>query len=401
MAAGARILLAYLVYFGAIGASFAYLPLFYRELGLQLGEVGLLNAVQAAVVLAFGPVWGALMDRFPRSGLTLPLSGAVAFAGAFVLFLVNDFAGAFLGSTILFAGIAGIAPGLDARTLETLGPGGRERYGQVRAFGSLAFVIVTILVGQLLAASGVRALFWVYLPGLLATIVVTATLGRRGGNRSVGLLRGAGGVLRAEGMSVFFGGFIIVWAGLTASNAFYSIQITTLGGSTALVGLSWAIGAAVEVPLMYAFPRLSRRFGASRLLVFGTMLLALRALLSAVAPSPFSLVLIAPLEGVGFALVFVGSVTTLGGQVQPSLGGTAQGLLTACGGLAAIVGSAAGGAVADVAGIPGLFAGAGLVGIVGTATMAAGLRRFRPMVGRDHEPLTAPVSSGPGSGAAG
>lgn len=400
MAAGARILLAYLVYFSAIGASFAYLPLFYRELGLQLGEVGFLNAVQAAVVLAFGPVWGALMDRFPRSGLTLPLSGSVAFAGASVLFLANDFTGAFLGSTILFAGIAGIAPGLDARTLETLGPAGRERYGQVRAFGSLAFVVVTILVGQLLAASGVRALFWVYLPGLLATIVVTATLGRRGGNRSVSLLRGAGEVLRVNGMRVFFTGFVIVWAGLAASNAFYSIQITALGGSTALVGLAWAIGAAVEVPLMYAFPRLSRRFGASRLLVFGTVMLALRALLSSVAPNPLSLVLVAPLEGVGFAFAFVGSVTTLGSRVRPSLGGTAQGLLTACSGLASILGSAVGGAVADVAGIAGLFGVACLVGIAGTATLAAGLRRFGPAVLMDHEHAS-PPTAGTESGAAG
>ena len=387
MAAGARILLAYLVYFSAIGTSFAYLPLFYRELGLQLGEVGVLNGVQAAVVLAFGPVWGGLMDRFPRAGSTLPLSAAVAWIGAFALFLANDFAGAFLGSTILFAGIAGIGPTLDARTLETLGPAGRERYGQVRAFGSLAFVVVTVLVGQLLATSGVRALFWVYLPCLLATVIVTATLRRRGGNRSVSLLRGAGEVLRAQGMGVFFAGFIIVWAGLAASNAFYSIQIAALGGSTSLVGLAWAIGAAVEVPLMYAFPRLSRRFGSSRLLVVGTVVLALRALLSSVAPDALGLVLISPLEGVGFALVFVGSVTTLGGQVHASLGGTAQGLLTACSGLASIIGSAIGGAVADVAGIAGLFAGAGLLGIVGAVTVAAGLRRFGPVIAGNLEPL--------------
>ena len=37
--------------------------------------------------------------------------------------------------------LPGSAPTLDARTLETLGPERRGRYGQVRAFGSLAFVL--------------------------------------------------------------------------------------------------------------------------------------------------------------------------------------------------------------------------------------------------------------------
>ena len=42
--------------------------------------------------------------------------------------------------SILYAGLSGIGPTLDARTLETLGPARRGRFGEVRAFGSLAFV---------------------------------------------------------------------------------------------------------------------------------------------------------------------------------------------------------------------------------------------------------------------
>ena len=90
MAAGRRILLAYLVYFGAIGASFPYLPVFYRDLGLRLEEIGLLTAVQAATQLALAPIWGGLVDRFPKVGLTLPLAAAVATAGGFILFLATD-----------------------------------------------------------------------------------------------------------------------------------------------------------------------------------------------------------------------------------------------------------------------------------------------------------------------
>lgn len=370
MAAGRRIFLAYLVYFGAIGASFPYLPVFYRDLGLSLQEIGLLTAIQAGTQLALGPIWGGLVDRFPRTRLTLPLAAIVATAGALDLYVATDFLAVLAGSMLLYAGLAGIGPTLDARTLETLGPGGRERYGQVRAFGSLAFVLSTLLVGLLLSAKGSRSLFWIYVPALLATVVVTSTIRRRGSSRSVSLFRGASEILSAQGMLLLFGGFTVVWTALTAANAFYSIQIVALGGDTSLVGFAWAFGAVIEVPLMYVFPRLGARFGTERLLLLGAVAFALRAFLAALAVGPFGLVIIAPLEGLAFACVFVGGVTVLSARIPASLGGTAQGLFSASAGLATIIGSAAGGEIAGALGIPGLFAACGVLGLVGAAIVA-------------------------------
>lgn len=370
MAAGRRIFLAYLVYFAAIGAAYPYLPVFYRDLGLRFEEIGILTAIQAGTQLVLGPVWGGLVDRFPKVGVTLPAAAAVATIGGFILFAANDFGGVLTGSMLLFAGLAGIGPTLDARTLETLGPQGRDRYGQVRAFGSLAFVVVALLVGLLLDAQGSRSLFWIYLPCLIGTVLVTATIPRRGTNRSISMLRGAGHILGAPGMLVFFGGFTIVWTALTAMNAFYSIQVVALGGSTTLVGITWSFGAIIEVPLMYAFPRLGARFGTERLLVFGALVFTIRGVVAAVAADPVALVLIAPLEGLGFACAFVGGVTVLAARLPTSLGGTAQGLFSASAGLATIIGSVVGGTIAQAVGIPGMFAVTAGIGLVGTVVIA-------------------------------
>ena len=129
-------------------------------------------------------------------------------------------------------------------------------------------------------------------------------------------------------------------------SAFYSIQVVALGGSPGLVGIAWAVGAAIEVPYMFAFPRVAGRFGTERLVVVGSLAFALRALLAALAVDPVALVLIAPLEGIGFASVFVGGVTVLAAHAPAGLQGTAQGLFAACAGLATIIGSFAGGAIA-------------------------------------------------------
>ena len=81
-----RVTLAYIVYFTSLGASFPYLPVFYRQsLHLDLAAVGSIAAAQAAMSLLAAPLWGGLADRFPRSPLTHPVAAFVAAAGAAVL----------------------------------------------------------------------------------------------------------------------------------------------------------------------------------------------------------------------------------------------------------------------------------------------------------------------------
>jgi MFS transporter, PPP family, 3-phenylpropionic acid transporter len=373
MAAGGRILLAYLVYFAALGAAFPYLPVFYKDIGLGLEQIGILIALQAGTQLLLGPVWGGIADRFPRTRLTLPLAAAVATMGATLLFRATDFPTVLVGSLILYGGMSGITPMLDARTLETLGTDGRSRYGEVRAFGSLAFVVATLAVGFVLDVEGARALFWVYIPFLIATAVVTATIPRRGGSHTVNVMRGTGQFLVTPGVALFLVGFTVVWGSLAAINAFYSIQVVALGGSAGLVGIAWAVGALIEVPLMYAFPRLSRWISTERLVVIGSLAFALRALLASVIADPVALVLVAPLEGVGFACVFVGGVTVLAARAPSGLQGTAQGLFAGASGLATIIGSVLGGAIAGALAIPGLFLLSGVASLVGAAIVAMAL----------------------------
>jgi PPP family 3-phenylpropionic acid transporter len=375
LVAGVRILVAYLVFYAALGAAYPFLPVFYRSLGLALDEIGLLIAVQSAIMLVCGPVWGGLSDRFPRSRLSLPLATTVATFGAVLLYLAMGFGAVLVASLVLFTGLAGVSPMLDARTLETLGPAARNRFGQVRAFGSLAFVIATLVVGVLLDRYGPRSLFAVYIPMLVLTVIVTSTIPRRGATRSVSLRRGMSEILAVDGVPLFLTGFVVVWAALAGTNTFYSIQMGAIGGSGAQIGLIWAIGATVEVPIMYFFPRLAKRFRPERLLVFGAIAFALRTGLSALATDPFQLLAIAPLEGIGFACVFVGGVTVLAARTPVGTGGTAQGLLTGSSGLATILGSTLGGAIAAVIGIPGLFGICAAVSLVGAAIIAVAIAR--------------------------
>ena len=393
-----RLPLAYIVYFGAVGAAFPYLPVFYHDLGLNFDAIGLIASLQAATQLIAAPLWGGLADRFPHSRLTLPAAALFAAVGAAVLRVATEVIGPVLGSTIggvlLFAGLAGIGPVLDARTIELLGAD-RHRYGQVRSWGSAAFVVVATIVGVVLDRAGPRSIFAIYLPALLLTALVTAFLPRRGTSRSASILRGARTALAAPGMALFLAGVFLVWTALSALNAFYSIQIVALGGGATLVGVAWAVGATVEVPIMYGFARLGARFGTQRLLILGATTFSLRALLAALALDPGALVAVSVLEGFSFSLFFTGGVTYVASLAPSNLAGTAQGLFASVSGMATIVGSIAGGLIAGWLTIPGLFAVSAGMHLAAAGVVAFAIRRG-PGMRRGPASVTGPPAGAPG-----
>jgi PPP family 3-phenylpropionic acid transporter len=363
----------YVVYFVAVGAAFPYLPVHYRALGLSLDTIGLLAALSAATQLLAAPAWGALADVFRRSRLTLPAAALLATGGAFALAFAREPTAVMAAVVVLSLGLAGIGPVLDARTVELLGPN-RERYGRVRAWGSVSFVVSAALCGPLLDAGGTGSLFLVYVPCLALTALIALSVPRQPVRRHASLRVGVSQLVRQPRMARFLVGALIVWAALAAVNGFYSIQIVALGGDDSLVGLAWVVGALFEIPIMWSFPKLSARFGAGRLLVTGGLLFAARDALAALAPAGLALVAIAPLEGAAYGLFFVGGVGFVAAHAPAGLAGTAQGVFSATNGLATILGTAAAGVVATAVTIPGMFAVAAAVGLVAALVVADAVR---------------------------
>ena len=365
--------LTYAVYFTAIGASWAYLPVYYRDLGLGLATIGLLSAFSAGIQLVAAPAWGLLVDRYSRSRAGLPAAAIVAAVGASLLALSSGSTTLLIAVAVLALGVAGIGPILDARTLELLGDRA-SRYGEVRAVGSLVFVVVTLAVGSLLDHAGSRALFVVYVPTLLGTALAGLGLPRSGTRHGPAARRGVRAVIGTRGMAAFLGGTLLTWTLISAVNAFYSIQIVALGGSTQLVGLGWAIGAAVEVPVMWGHRRLTARIGGRAVLLLGATAYAGRAALAAAFPDAERLVAIAPLEGLGYGLLFPASVGFVAARAPAGLAATAQGVLSGTLGLAVIAGSALGGFVAGATTIGTLFAVSAFGGVAGAIMLALAAR---------------------------
>jgi len=347
--------LSYVAAFGAVGAWYPYLAVFYQERGFDLGLIGLMTALGAAASLVSAPIWGALADRFAGSPLIIPAAALVTAAGATALALSDSVAGMAAALVLSSVAFAGIAPTLDARALETVGDD-RNRYGGLRAWGSGAFIVVVAFTGALVERAGITSMFIVYIAALLVLAVVSLPLRGDAGAPRLPRLDAIGVVLRHPPLVRFLPAVLLVWSAAMAINWYFSIHLIELGAPGELVGSAWAIGALVEIPIMGAYPLLARRVGSKRLLVIGAAIFALRAVVLTLVSDPFLAAATMALHGAAFALVLVGGVTFVSRHAPTATAATAQGILAATVySIAMIIGPGIGSWVAESFGVAALF----------------------------------------------
>lgn len=377
-----RSALAYAAFFAAVGSMLPYLPLYYREIGFELGEIGGMLALAPLVGLVMSPGWGALSDRRRGSPWVFAAATLTALVGAALLALGMDRLLAILGAAVFGAGMAGLAPILDARALETTG-GDRSGYGPVRAWGSLSYIGAALGTGLIADAVGLQALFLVLGACLVATGVIGLSLkpsaARAALAPAVRPVRNASRFFRRRALGLFLLGSFLTWLGMFAVLSFIPLRFEELGAGTLIVGLGGAIAAGIEVPLMLRYPALAARFGPSRLLIAGAGFLAARSVVAVLASDPISLLAASIFAGFGYALFFVGGVTYVSARVPAELAATAQGIFQGVGSsLSQVTASLLGGVIAAAVGIQGLFGIAIALGAVGTAIIFVAVREPAP-----------------------
>jgi PPP family 3-phenylpropionic acid transporter len=374
-----RAALAYMSVFAAVGSMLQFMPLYYRSLGFGLGEIGSILGLGALVSLLAAPSWGALSDRRRGSPMVLLAAAATSLVGTGLLAAATGTVPVILGAAVLGAGMAGFSPIVDARALETAGAN-RSGYGPLRAWGSVSYIVAILVTGAAVDAWGPRSLFAVLATMLVVTAIVGLALRPASSDRpfqtATRPLREAGRLFGPRGMGAFLLGAFLTWLGMSAILAFTPIRFQELGADAKVVGLSGAIAAGLEVPIMLRFPQLAARFGSDRLLIAGAVLMAARSVVAALAPDTGMLLASSIFGGFGFALFFIGGVTYVSRHVPAELAATAQGIFQGVGStLSQVVATAAGGALAAVFGVAGLFAAGAGFGIVGATIIAYAVRR--------------------------
>lgn len=256
----------YFIYFGVMGMVLPYFNLYCYHIGFSGLEIGVLSAVRSVVVILFSLVWGLLADRHQARR---PIYIACSFlsAAAWALFFTTiDFWPMLLITVVYGVFYAPIISFLEAFTMDILGSK-RQSYGKTRAWGSISFIAVVIVLGRLIDATAITVILPLVLAGsllqaLFATRIPrihhTITSANRMDVRRLGNRRAVVFLVCAFLMLVSHGAYY----------GFFSIHLENLGYDKTFIGLAWALASSAEILVMIASERIFKRFSLENVLLF-------------------------------------------------------------------------------------------------------------------------------------
>jgi len=345
------------VLFALVGAAEAallpFLPIVLKVRGLSAAEIGVALALAALAGFVAAPLWGHVADRRLGAERALVVAAIAAAVATVPLALAHGFLALTLAVVLLTGVRSALISLADAIALDHLGSD-LSQYGRVRLWQSLGWAVSACVWGLVLQWG---SLDW--LPGIYAAcaLLVAFAAQRVGGRRRVydASPPGARRAMLVE-LAPFLFSLLLLFAAFSATFSFVSVRISDLGGGLFVIGAATALQAGAEAPVMRLTPRLSRALGHRALYVVGSLFFVVSFVAWAFLDDPVTIALVKLVAGVGFALVYVGSVVLVDALVPPGLRGTGQGLAKAVSfGLSPILGSLAGGAIYGYAGPRALF----------------------------------------------
>jgi hypothetical protein len=361
-----RLRLLYAATGGGIGTLLPYLVLLLVDRGLSPSAAGVVMGLMSGVgVLVIG-LWGRLADGPTGVVRALRWSFGLAAAAALVMLVVGR-SGALLVVCALLLAAARAPHEALSDTLTVASRTGAAAYGRVRMWASAGFAVTVGGWGLVLEHTGL----WLVLPAYAAAclVAVASTRGMTSSPRGPTTPTPAGGArLMTPRVLVLLAGVLVFGVAMGTTFTVLPLRVVDLGGAVAVVGASSVVGAAAEIPLMHRSAWLAARVGARSAVLIGGSMFAVALLLYGTLTSPWALVAVSALRGGGYALVYVGLVTSVRHAVPVDLQARGQALLqTVLMGVAPIAGSSLGGVGYSHVAPALLFGSAAVLALAGTA----------------------------------
>ena len=361
---------AYFAYAGLFGT---YAPLWFQSLGFSTLAIGVLASVQSATRLFSPYAWGWLADHTGQRTMLLRVAVLLALVVALGFFISPAYGWIVAVTAALFVCTAGVIPISEAALAHLVSRGltlDAGRYGRVRVWGSIGFILAAVGSGVLLQWLGVGR-FPVLVVVLLVLLLVAAlrlpvvTEAAHGSESAPGALA----VLREPVVAWFFAGVFFTVLAHTSLYAFFSLYLVSLGYTKSQVGLVWAVGVVAEVGWFWFQGAWLTRLSAHAWLLIAAVVSALRfAAIASFGATPTLLVLAQCLHAVTFAAQHSSCIAVLNRHFPGRLRGRGQALYTVLGyGASGVIGGLVGGALSQQSGFVAVFWAASAAGVLATA----------------------------------
>jgi PPP family 3-phenylpropionic acid transporter len=319
----------YLFYYAALGAYTPYIGRWVSSLGHGGWVVGAMLGLWYASRIVGPPAWSLASHGSARQGRWF-VAGCALTAACFAGFFFTRSAWALLAVMAAFGLFYNaVMPQFEAMTLSALGSD-THRYGRIRVWGSIGFLVVASTYGALLDRLGDAAFVWLTLPLLLGTVAAAWPHRHDPPAPEVATPRLDASLFRRPGVGHFLAVAMLMQLGFGPFYVFYTLHLQAHGHSGLAVGVLWGIGVLIEIALFWQAPRIIARIGAMRLIAWCLGLTMLRWAVTAELPGSFAaMATMQLLHALSFAMFHACCMQRIGVLFPGALGRQGQTLLYA------------------------------------------------------------------------
>lgn len=286
-----------------------YLGIFLDGRGFSSTEIGELFALITVARIAGPNLWAVLADRSGSTLKVLQLGALLTFAAFCLVFFMHDFWTLTLCLALMMMFWTAILPQIEGLTLNCV-HGHASRYGRIRLWGSIGYILLTIFTGKMIDVFSSEAPIVVGAVVLFSLFVVTLFLQEPAKEKSTDHHQHS--IWDKINTPVFYA-FLLSAALLQLSfgayYGFFALYLIDLGYSGQTTGWLIALGVIAEVIIFLKAGKLIALVGVKRILVLSLLLTALRWYLLAVAASnPLILIFSQALHAFSFGMTHAASM---------------------------------------------------------------------------------------------
>ncbi|MFY9510044.1 MAG: MFS transporter [Rubrivivax sp.] len=348
-------------YFAAIGMFNPYAPLWFKDLGFSTLAIGAIASLQSWTRIGAPYGWGWLGDHGGQRVQLIRWAAAACVLCAAGLLWARGYGAVATCTVLLFIANGAIVPLSEAALSRHLSRGGEmdaARYGRVRVWGSVGFIVTVVAAGGVLQVAGIAWFPWL-VTGMFVLLWL-ATLQLPAGRDEVaghGQAPAVLSVLRQPVVAWFFASVFFTVLAHTSLYTFLSLYLDSLGYPKSAVGGLWAVSVVVEIGFFWFQGRFFGRMDAHRWLQWAAALSVLRfAVTAAFGSQVLMLVAAQLLHAVTFAAQHAACIVLINRHFAGPLRGRGQALYSVLGyGISGVIGGIGGGWLSSRHGYPVVF----------------------------------------------
>lgn len=257
----------YFFYFAFVGAFSPYFTLYLQSIALSATDIALLMSLMQLMRVLAPNLWGWLAERLGMRIAIVRLSALASLAGFSVFFLTTEFAGLFAAMALMAFFWSAVLPLIEGLAFAHLGEAS-HRYGRIRVWGSVGFIVAVLALGHSLDRLPIEAVLWVtmsILVGIVLCSFIVPEAPRPPLQRDAASF---GDTLRRPEVRALLGACFLMSAAHGALYVFYSIHLVGIGYDKGVVGWMWTLGVLAEIGVFMWMPRISVRFSLRAILLF-------------------------------------------------------------------------------------------------------------------------------------